>query len=51
MVDTQIGYFGDDRLRKNGELMLQRMIERQEVCIRKLADTRPEQVRFRLSRQ
>jgi hypothetical protein len=46
-LDTQIGYFGDDRLRKNGELMLQRMIERQEVCIRKLADTRPEQVRFR----
>ena len=47
MVDTQIGYFGDERLRKNGELALQRMIERQEVCIRKLADTRPEQVRLR----
>ena len=47
MVDTQIGYFGDNRLRKNGELVLQRVIERQEVCIRKLADTRPEQVRFR----
>jgi len=47
MVDTRIGYFGDDRLRKNGELVLERMIERQEVCIRKLADTRPQQVRFR----
>jgi hypothetical protein len=47
-VDTGIGYFGDDRLRKNGELMLQRVIERQEVCIRKLADNRPEQVRFLL---
>src|ERR1700726_4341427 len=47
MVDRGIGYFGDDRLRKNGELVLQRVIERQEVCIRKLADTRPEQVRFR----
>jgi DDE family transposase len=47
MVDTGIGYFGDDRLRKNGELVLQRVIERQEVCIRKLADNRPEQVRFR----
>ena len=46
-MDTQIGYFGDDRLRKNGALMVQRMIERQEVCIRKLADTRPEQMRFR----
>jgi hypothetical protein len=47
MVVRGIGYFGDDRLRKNGELVLQRVIERQEVCIRKLADTRPEQVRFR----
>lgn len=47
MVDTNIGYFGDDRLCKNGALILQRVIERQEVCIRKLADTRREQVRFR----
>lgn len=47
MVDTNIGYFGDDRLGKNGALILQRVIERQEVCIRKLADSRREQVRFR----
>jgi hypothetical protein len=47
MVETGIGYFGDDRLRKNGALVLQRVIERQEVCIRRLADNRPEQVRFR----
>jgi Transposase DDE domain len=47
MVETGIGYFGDERLRKNGDLMLQRVMERQDVCIRKLGDDRREQVRFR----
>ncbi len=47
MVEMGIGYFGDDRRRKVGELLIERMTERQEVCIRKLADDRPEQVRFR----
>jgi len=46
-VETGIGYFGDERLRKNGELILQRVTGRQEVCIRKLGDDRPEQVKFR----
>ena len=47
MVEMGIGYFGDDRRRKVGELLIERMTERQEVCIRKLGDDRPEQVRFR----
>jgi hypothetical protein len=46
-METGLGYFGDARLRRNGELILERMLERQEVCVRKLADDRPEQVKFR----
>jgi Transposase DDE domain len=42
-----IGYFGDDRLARNGALMVQRVSQRQSVCLRKLADDRAEQVRFR----
>lgn len=45
-VDTGIGYFGDARLEKNGELITQRVIERQTVCLRNLADDRAEQVKF-----
>src|ERR1700719_925334 len=47
MEESGIGYFGDDRLRKNGALILQRVVERQAVCIRRLGDDRPEQVKFR----
>jgi Transposase DDE domain len=47
MVEMGIGYFGDERRRKVGELLIERMSERQEVCIRKLGDDRREQVRFR----
>ena len=47
MVETGIGYFGDERLKKNGELIVQRVAERQAVCVRKLADDRPEQVKLR----
>ena len=42
MVETGIGYFGDERLKKNGDLIVQRVAERQAVCVRKLADDRPE---------
>ena len=42
-----IGYFGDARLEKNGALVVQRVSERQTVCVRKLADDRSEQVKFR----
>src|SRR5258708_19250177 len=42
-----IGYFGDARLAKNGAIVTQRVSERQTVCIRKLADDRNEQVKFR----
>src|SRR6266481_5586954 len=42
-----IGYFGDARLEKNGELITRRVAERQAVCVRKLADDRPEQVKLR----
>lgn len=47
MVGTDIGYFGDERLRKSGELLAQRVVERQAVCLRQLADDRAEQVKFR----
>jgi hypothetical protein len=46
-MESGLGYFGDERLRRNGELLLERMLERQEVCVRKLAGNRPEQVKFR----
>jgi len=42
-----IGYFGDARLERNGELITRRVAERQTVCVRKLADDRREQVKFR----
>jgi len=46
MVVKEIGYFGDARLARNGALLLERMHERQSVCIRTLADNRAEQARF-----
>jgi hypothetical protein len=46
-VDMGVGYFGDERLKKNGELLCERIATRQTVCIRKLGDDRAEQVRFR----
>jgi hypothetical protein len=42
-----IGYFGDVRLARGGELIMRRVSERQTVCLRKLADDRAEQIRFR----
>jgi Transposase DDE domain len=47
MVETGLGYFGDERRRKVGDLLVERIGERQDVCIRRLADDRSEQVRFR----
>jgi hypothetical protein len=47
MAEMGLGYFGDERLRKVGNLLVQRIGERQEVCIRRLGDDRPEQVQFR----
>jgi Transposase DDE domain len=47
MVKTGIGYFGDARLERNGELIVQRVAERQEVCVRKLGDDRPEHTKIR----
>jgi hypothetical protein len=46
-VEMTIGYFGDARLEKNGELITRRVAERQTVCVRKLADDRSEQVKLR----
>lgn len=37
MVVGEIGYFGDARLARNGALLLERMHERQNVCLRTLA--------------
>lgn len=42
-----IGYFGDERLARNGALIVQRVSERQSVCLRKLGDDRAEQLKFR----
>jgi Transposase DDE domain len=47
MVGQDIGYFGDDRLRKGGELLVSRVAERQSVHVCKLADNRAEQAKFR----
>lgn len=47
MVETAIGYFGDERLRKVGELLVERVAQRQAVCVRGLGDDRAEQTRFR----
>jgi len=47
MAETGLGYFGDERRRRVGELLVQRIGERQEVCIRRLGNDRPEQLRFR----
>lgn len=46
-MDGGIGYFGDARRQRSGELLAQRVAERQAVCVRKLANDRSEQVRFR----
>jgi hypothetical protein len=45
-VEKGIGHFGDKRLERNGELIVERVSERQTVCIRNLADDRAEQARF-----
>jgi hypothetical protein len=47
MAEMEIGYFGDERLRKGGELLLQRIAERQAVGVRQLANDRAEQIKFR----
>jgi hypothetical protein len=46
-MELGIGYFGDARRSRSGDLLVQRVAERQAVCIRKLADDRNEQARFR----
>ena len=46
-MDGGIGHFGDTRRERSGRLLAQRVAERQAVCVRKLADDRSEQVRFR----
>lgn len=46
-MEMTIGYFGDARLQRNGELIMRRVSERQTVCVRKLADDRSEQAKIR----
>ena len=46
MEQTDIGYFGDERLRKVGELFVGRVAERQAVCLHKLGDNRAENARL-----
>lgn len=46
-MEMTIGYFGDARLAKNGELITRRVCERQTVCVRKLGNDRSEQVKIR----
>ena len=45
-MEMGIGYFNDKRLERNGELFVERVSQRQTVCIRNLADDRAEQARF-----
>lgn len=45
-MTIEIGYFGDHRRRKGGGQLATRMVERQTVCLSKLADDRAEQVKF-----
>jgi hypothetical protein len=47
MVEMEIGYFGDERLRKVGGLLAERVANRQAVCLRKLGDDRAEQAKFK----
>jgi hypothetical protein len=46
-MENGIGYFGDARRARSGELLAQRVSERQTVCLRNLADDRAEQARFK----
>lgn len=41
-----IGYFGDKRLEKNGEIFAKRMIEKQTICLRQLGENRAGEVKF-----
>jgi hypothetical protein len=43
----EIGYFGDARRERAGDLLAQRVGDRQTVCLRNLADNRAEQIKFR----
>jgi len=45
-VELGIGYFGDARLQRNGALITERVIKRQTVSLRGLADDRAEQAKF-----
>jgi hypothetical protein len=46
-MELGIGYFGDVRRERSGEFLVRRVAERQAVCLRKLADDRSQQVKFR----
>ena len=41
-----VGEFGDARLKKNGAQLLGRMVERRSACLRRLSNTRAEEMRF-----
>ena len=43
-MELGIGYFGDTRRERSGELLARRVSDRQTVCLRKLADDRAEQI-------
>ena len=46
-MDLGLGYFGDERRDRTGRFLTQRVAERQAVCLRRLADDRSEQAKFR----
>jgi Transposase DDE domain len=46
-VELGIGYFGDARSQRNGELIMERVVWRETTCLRNLADNRAEQVKLR----
>lgn len=44
--DYYVGEFGDPRLKRNGAQLLERMVERESVCLRQLGASRAEEMRF-----
>jgi len=44
--DYGVGYFGDKRLKKNGEFFSRMMLEKQTVCLRQLGGNRAGEVRM-----
>lgn len=45
-MDYNVGYFGDERLKKNGEFLVKAMMEKRTVNLRQLGGDRAKEVKF-----